>query len=136
MTSARRPFLLSIVTIFMIISGVLSLVAGIALVALRNNEDLLRDSGEDSSTVVTIGVLTIIAGLISIWLATALRHGSRFARMLVFIFEAANIIGAIWALVALHDEYRLHSVVTIIVSLAVIGYLYASAGAKAFFHDI
>ncbi|MGI9029408.1 MAG: hypothetical protein ACR2HP_05405, partial [Ilumatobacteraceae bacterium] len=69
----RRPVLLGIVTILMIIAGVIAIISGIIAIALRNNAEVDVTPG----TAVGIGIAAIISGLISIALALALRRGSR-----------------------------------------------------------
>ena len=137
MTAAyvRRPFLLSLVTILMILSGVLSVIAGISLAIFHNNDSMLHDSGESSSTLLTLGLLSIVFGLVSIWFASALRHGSRFARAVALVYEVIQIVGAVWALIALHSQYRWNAVLTILISLLVIWYLYANQRSREFFGD-
>ena len=93
----RRPFLLSVITILMIISGAFSVIAGVVLAVFNNNDSLQRDSGESSSTLLTLGISGIVLGLIHIWLAVALRRGSRIARLLVGLYEFVVIAAAMWA---------------------------------------
>jgi hypothetical protein len=90
---ARRPFLLSLVTILMIISGVLRVLAGLATVALNSNSDFQDQSGESRGTLLVLGVIGILFGLANIWLALLLRSGSRFARAVVLVFETCRSPG-------------------------------------------
>jgi predicted permease len=131
----RRPFLLSLVTILMMIGGTLQIIAGVVLMLFRNNDELRSDSGESSSTLLTLGVIAVIFGLIHIWFATALRRGNRFARALVLVFEILQIVGGVWTLIALHSQYRVNALITIVISLFVIWYLYGNERSRAFFGD-
>jgi hypothetical protein len=130
---ARRPLLLSVITILMILSGAVAVISGVILAVFSGNDSLQRDSGESSSTLLTLGISGIVLGLIHIWLAMGLRRGSRFIRALVGLFEIVQIAAAIWALIALHDQYRLNAIVTILISLFVLWYLYAHQRSRAFF---
>ena len=134
-TYARRPpILLSIVTILMIIAGILSIIGGIVVIALRNNSDFVAEVNESSGTITSIGVGAIISGLISILLATALRRGSRIARALVAIYEVLHIIVAIYAIVRLdHNTYLGASIVSIVISVLILYYLYGTQGSREFF---
>ena len=131
----RRPFLLSLVTILMIIGGVLQIIAGVVLIVFNGNSDLQSDSGETSSTLLMLGVIALLFGLIHIWFAGMLRRGSRFARAVVLVFEVLQIIGAGWALIALHSQYRINAIITIAISLFVIWYLYGNQRSREFFGD-
>ncbi len=129
----RRPFLLSIVTILMIISGVLQIVAGVVLIFWNGDSDLQIDSGESSGTLVTLGLVALLFGLIQIWFALLLRRGSRFARAVVLVFEVVQVVAAVWTLIALHSQYRVNAIITIAVSLFVIWYLYGNQRSREFF---
>jgi hypothetical protein len=131
----RRPFLLSLVTILMIIGGVLQIVAGVVLIVLNGNEDLQRDSGESSGTLVTLGVIALVFGVLHIWFAGLLRRGSRFARAVVLVFEVLQVVGGVWTLIALHSQYRVNAIITIAIALFVIWYLYGNRRSREFFGD-
>jgi hypothetical protein len=131
----RRPFLLSLVTILMVIGGALQIVAGVVLVIFSGTDDLQRDSGESTGTLITLGLISLIFGLVHIWFAVLLRRGSRFARAVVLVFEVLQIIGGIWTLIALHSQYRINAIVTIAISVFVIWYLYGNQRSRAFFGD-
>ena len=120
----RRPVLLSIVTILMIIAGTSAIISGIVVIVLRNDENFVRDVDESSGTITSIGVGAIISGVISILLAMALRNGSRIARALVLIYEVLHIIAAVYAIVRLdHGTYLTTSIVTIVLAVLIIYYL-------------
>src|SRR5215212_3063241 len=131
----RRPFLLSLVTILMIIGGALQVLAGVVLIVLNGNEDLQRDSGESAGTLVTLGLVALAFGVIQVWFATLLRRGSRFARAVVLVFEVLRIVGGVWTLIALHSQYRLNAIITIAIALFVIWYLYGNQRSREFFGD-
>lgn len=135
-TAPRRPVILSIVTVLMIIGGIVSIVTGIIVFALRNNADVRAEIDETPAAAGAIGIALIIAGVISILLAVALRRGSRIARSLVAIWEVVHIIVAIYALIRLdHATYLVSNIVTILFSLAVLYYLYGTQGSRDFFGD-
>jgi len=131
----RRPFLLSLVTILMIIGGALQVLAGVVLIVLNGNEDLQNDSGESAGTLVTLGLIALAFGLIHVWFATLLRRGSRFARAVVLVFEVLQIVGGVWTLIALHSQYRINAIITIAIALFVIWYLYGNQRSREFFGD-
>ena len=130
----RRPVLLSIVTILMIIAGIISIIGGIVVIALRDNDDFRLEVNESSGTITSIGIGAIISGLISVLLAMALRNGSRIARALVAIYEVLHIIVAIYAIVRLdHNTYLGASIVSIVISVLILYYLYGTRGSREFF---
>jgi len=132
---ARRPFLLSLVTILMIIGAILQIIVGLVLVFASGSSDLQSDSGESAGTIVTLGLLALGFGLIQIWFAVLLRRGSRIARALVLVFEVVQIIAAVWTLIAMNAQYRVNALITIAISMFVIWYLYGNQRSRAFFGD-
>jgi hypothetical protein len=132
--AVRRPILLSIVTVLMIIGGVLAVVGGIITLILRNDRVWVNEVGETLFIRTSIGVAAIISGAISILLAMALRRGSRIARALVAIYEVLHIIAAVYAIIRLdHNTFLASAVVSIAIAVLIIWYLYGSRGARAFF---
>ncbi|MGH9271447.1 MAG: hypothetical protein ACRDZ2_09245 [Ilumatobacteraceae bacterium] len=128
----RRPVLLGIVTILMIIAGVIAIISGIIAIVLRNNAEVDVTPG----TAVGIGIAAIISGLISIALAMALRRGSRIARTLVAIYEVLHIIGLVIALIRYgHGTYLTSAIISIVFALIVLYYLYGTQGSREFFGD-
>ncbi len=132
--AARRPVLLSIVTILMIIGGLIAIAGGVAVIALRNDERFRADVTESPNTILGIGIAAIISGLISILLAMGLRRGSRIARGLVAIYEVLHIIAAIFAIIRLdHGTYFVGSIVSIVIALLILYYLYGTQTSREFF---
>ncbi len=130
----RRPMLLSIITILMIISGVLSVLAGILTFVIRNDREWVVEVGETNFTRTSIAVAAIISGVISILFAMALRRGSRIARGLVGIYEVLHIVAAIYAIVKLdHRTYLSGAIVSIVLALIILWYLYATQKSREFF---
>lgn len=130
----QRPVLLSIVTVLMIIGGLLAIGGGIMVIALRNDDRFRFDVNESSNTILGLGIAAIISGLISILLAMGLRRGSRIARALVAIYEVLHIIGAIFAIIRLdHGTYFVGSIVSIVIAVLILYYLYGTQGAREFF---
>lgn len=128
----RRPVLLGVVTILMIIGGVIAIIAGILAIALRNEAEVDVTPG----VAVGIGIGAIISGLISIALAMALRRGSRIARTLVAVYEVLHIIGLIVAIIRYgHGTYISSAIVSIVFALIVLYYLYGTQGSREFFGD-
>ena len=114
----------------------LSIIGGISVIALRNNEDFRLEVNEPGSTIVGVGVAAIISGTISVLLAIGLRRGSRVARALVLIYEVLHIIGLVYAMIRLdHTTFLSSAIVSIVIAMLVIWYLYGTRGAQEFFGD-
>jgi hypothetical protein len=132
----RPPILLSIVTILMIIAGLLAIIGGIITLILRNDEQWVAEVGETVFIRTSLSVGAIISGLISVLLAIGLRRGSRVARALVLIYEVLHIIGVVYAMIRFdHSTFLASSIVSIVLALLIIWYLYGTRGAQEFFGD-
>lgn len=128
-----RPVLVTVIAVLMIISGILSMIAGVAIVALRNDAEFILKSGESPDTSLGIGIGALIVGAIVTFLAFALLRGSRLARLVVGVVEVLHIIGAILVLIRYHGPYRGSAVGTIIFSAIVLWVLFGTRKAQAFF---
>ena len=107
-------------------------------VATRRPPILLSivEVNEPGSTIVGVGVAAIISGTISVLLAIGLRRGSRVARALVLIYEVLHIIGLVYAMIRLdHTTFLSSAIVSIVIAMLVIWYLYGTRGAQEFFGD-
>ncbi len=96
--SANRPGGVTFVAVLTWISGVLSIIGGIALILVRDNVDVQREllAGSTSQTLVTIGVVYLIVGLVTIAVANGLLRGSRFSRLVVTVLMVAQIAAGFW----------------------------------------
>ena len=76
----RRPFLVTIIGIVMILVGLLQVGAGILLLSQRNDTTVLADANATTNELTSIAVTLLVIGAISVLLSFALLNGSRLAR--------------------------------------------------------
>lgn len=131
--TAPRPAGVTLVAVLTWISGVLSLIGGVVLVLLRDNADVQTSVDGSSSVVLTVGIVSIIVGLITIAVANGLRRGSGFARALVTLLMLLNIAGGIWVVIKLPTQ-GVSAWINIAISVIVIIMLF-TARANAFFRS-
>lgn len=129
---ARRPIGVTLIITLTVISGLLGLAAGALIAALHKNDDLIRRTEESSGTLLTIGVVSAVIGLIYLLVARGLSRGSGFARFLVALVSVLNLVGGAYLLVAREEDVRLHGVVSAALALLILLLLY-SKRANAFF---
>lgn len=126
-----RPGGVTLVAVLTWISGLLSIIGGGALIIVRDDADVQRSTGAESSTLVIVGLVSIIIGLVTIAVANGLLRGSGFARFLVTVLMLLEIVAGIYMIVKLPGQ-GVSAWVNIVIGVVVILLLW-SGRASAFF---
>ena len=92
---ARRPGLVTLLVVLVVIGGILSVIGGIALIFLKDNPDVVVETGS-SGVGLWAGIGTILVGLIYLAVAKGLSNGNGFSRLIVAIVSLLSIIGGFW----------------------------------------
>ncbi len=130
----KRPFLVTIISIVMIVVGAFQAIIGLTVLIDRNDATFLADSGITSSQATGFGIALLVIGSLSMFLAFGLLNGSRIARALIGLVEAAQIASGIYALVKLDSARQASAVGTIVGALVVLYFLFGTDKAKEFFN--
>lgn len=131
--SSKRPLGVSLLSLFMIVSAVLQIGAGIFMLVQRNDDDLLDAVDATSSDVTTMGIIGIIAGAIALLVGLALRNGARWARNLVGLIAIANVAVLVWAAISYHHVHWYNVAWPAVIYALLAGYLFSDEDAKAYF---
>jgi hypothetical protein len=129
---ARRPLGVTLIVVLTVVSGLLSLIGGLLILALHNNADLIRRSSESSRSLLVIGISSAVVGLIYLLVARGLARGNGFARFLVGFFSVLELIGGAYLAIDKREEVRTHGLVSALLALLILLLLY-SRRANAFF---
>ena len=132
-TAVRPPFGVRFLSILLYIGAILDIIAGIVLLTERNDTDLLASIGATTSDVTTYGVATIVMGVIVFLVASALRSGANWARLLIGLIAIVRVVGLIWVTIGYHRVHWYDSLGPTIIYLLVAGYLFFDEDAKAFY---
>lgn len=132
-SSTRRPFGVSLVSLFLLVSGVLQIGMGIVFLVQRNDDDLLEAADATSGDVTTIGIVAIVSGVIALLVGSALRGGARWARNLIGIIAIANVAVLVWAAVSYHHVHWYNVAWPAVLYSLLAGYLFGDEDAKAYF---
>ena len=127
-----RPGGVTLVVVLTYLSGILGLLEGLWLLVARGSADVERETGFDSGTLLTLGIVVILIAVFVILLAGALGRGSGGARLIVGFVMVARLLVGIWGVVAIHSATRWSSLLNALLALAVLLLLY-SASANAWF---
>lgn len=130
--AARRPGGVTFVMVLTYIVGLLTLAAGVLIIVVRDRDDVTIDVGETPGSLLTIGIIEVVLGLLILLVAGGLGRGSNGARFLVTFFMVLHIIGALYALFAFDANTRWSAAINALLALLIIVILW-SARANAFF---
>jgi hypothetical protein len=129
----RRPVLVTLISVLLILTGVFQVLFGVIFFANRNDENFLRDAGVDSSALTNLGILLAIVGAVSVFLAFSLLRGSRVARAFVALAMLCQIAGGMYTLTVLDSGHRASGLGTVLAAVTVLYFLFGTQKARAFF---
>lgn len=129
----RRPGLVTLLLILVVIEGLFSIFVGLILVFTRDSITVTGDVQASSSSVALwLGILLIVIGVVYLLVARGLANGNNFSRLLVAAVTLVNIAGSVWVLFAHPGGARWSTLGSILLGVIVLAILY-SPKASAFF---
>lgn len=129
----RRPGLVTLLLILVVIEGLFSIFVGLVLVFTRDSVTVTGDVQASSSSVALwLGILLIVIGVVYLLVARGLANGNNFSRLLVAAVTIVSIAGSVWVLFAHPGGARWSTVGSILLGVIVLAILY-SPKASAFF---
>jgi hypothetical protein len=129
----KRPFLVTVISMVMIVVGAFQALIGITVLVERNDATFLADADITSSQATGFGISLLVIGVLSIVLAFGLLSGSRIARALIGLVEVAQIASGVYALIKLDSTRQASAIGTIIGGIIVLYFLFGTDKAKHFF---
>jgi uncharacterized membrane protein len=129
----KRPLLVTVISIVMIVFGLFQAVVGVTVLAERNDDTFLTDADMTSSQASGFGIALVVIGTLSVLLAFGLLRGSRIARALIGLVEVSQIASGVYALVKLDSTRQASAIGTIIGAVIVLYFLFGTDKAKQFF---
>ena len=119
--AGSRPIGVSILTVMIVISGVLGIVAGIVA---------LVDVGDSLGLISAL--LLLVFGLIYLLVAKGLWNGSRGARLIVAIVTWLSLLNGLWLLITADGQDRLSGIGAMIVAVIILAILYSRRASEFF----
>jgi hypothetical protein len=129
----KRPFLVTVISIVMIVFGLLQAIVGVTVLVERNDGTFLADADMTSSQASGFGLALLVIGTLSVLLAFGLLRGSRIARALIGLVEVSQIASGVYVLVKLDSTRQASAIGTIIGAVIVLYFLFGTDKAKRFF---
>ena len=130
MADRTIPLGISVISILMYIAAIFDIAAGVFLLIETSQIADAADVAEATITGSAIGLL--VAGVIIGLLAYGLRSGSNGVRLVIAVVMALRIAFSVYAIIALPTA-RFEGLVTGIIALVVLYFLYGNEESKAFF---
>jgi hypothetical protein len=127
-----RGFLLTLLGVLGIIQGVVTLIAGIAVLAENNDPQLISHEAASSGTLTATGVVLIVVGVITLLVAIGLLRGSNAARLIITVIEFFHVAVGVYVLIAHEGVQRWDGLVYILVALLILWILYRARSEEFF----
>lgn len=129
--TARRPGLVTLVVVLVVISGILGLLGGILLLVVGIGTGVDVD-GMSGGVIIALAIFAIIVGIIYLVVAKGLSNGNPVSRIIVAVVTVLHLIGNIYTAFARTDNTRYNALGSIIVSVLLLVILF-SPKANEFF---
>lgn len=129
--AVKRPASVSLVVFLTWFVAVVTIIGGVAL--LLASEDSLVDAGVSPSGADLQGWIGIVLGLVIALFASALGHGSGFARVIISLLMVFRFVFGIVGVILLWGTGHFWGILAMTVFAALILYLLWNARAAAFF---
>lgn len=121
---AARPTSVTVAIAIGWISVVIDIVAGVALLVLAGDDDIVSALGVEAGTVRTVAITTFVVAAILALVVYLLGKGSNLSRMLVTIVMVLRIGVAAWALVAFGTHQLAEAIVAIAIAVTALALLW------------
>jgi hypothetical protein len=123
--AVSRPGSVTFVVVLVWISAILEIIAG---VLLRVVAPLVRNEGASDvsmGVLITLGIVTLLIGLITAAVASRLGKGGNGARVIVTILEVLQIVSSIATIIAVGGSANISSsLVTIVFAVVILALLW------------
>ncbi len=129
---AARPTSVTVAIAIGWISVAIDVVAGVALLVLAGDDDVVSALGIDNGTARTVAITTLVVAAILALVVYLLGKGSNISRMLVTIVMFLRIGLAAWAIVAFGTHQLAEAIIAIAIAVTAIALLWNDK-ANAFF---
>jgi len=130
-SETRRPGLITLLVVLVVIAGVLALIGGVLLLIVGIGTGVDVD-GMSGGLVIGLAIFTILVGAVYLLVAKGLADGNPVSRIIVAIVTVLGLIGNLYTAVARSDNARTSAIGSIIFGVLVLVILY-SPKANEFF---
>ena len=138
MSPVKRPGIVTFIGVILYIQALLAVVAGIVAIAFKTrlSDTLEKQSGVSfsDSSLLSIGIVELIIGVLLFIVASGIMRGSRGWRGFVGVVEGLRMASALFAMLYYHNSAFVESgIVTLLVGAFVLWALYGHERSEEFF---
>jgi hypothetical protein len=102
-STVRRPGGVTLVAVLIWIAGALDIISGIILLT-QSGDPEMNERFAGQTGLVSIGVSSIVVGIIAVIVAVGLWRGNTAARMIITVVQVLSIIGSLFLAIAYIGE--------------------------------
>lgn len=128
----RRPGGVTLVVVLAILNGLLSIAGGIILILTRNSSEVERAAKAGATTLLVLGIVVLVIGLVYLAVASGLANGNDGSRLITNVFTVLSLLVSIWAAWQSTGSAQIQAVSSGLMAIVILVAL-NSAKAKAFF---
>lgn len=129
----KRPVLVTIIGVLMMLQGIGQLVVGSVVLAKRNDAAFLDEANTTSSTATGVAIGLLVVGALLLLLSIGLFKGSRASRDIIGLLEVGAIAMGVYTIVSLDSSHRATGIGSIVGAVIVLYFLFGTDKAKHFF---
>jgi hypothetical protein len=131
---ARRPGLVTLLVVLVVIGGILSILAGIVVIVAWNSpaeSELVVETGSSNAGLI-VGIISIAVGLLYLFVARGLARGNKGARLVVAIVSVLSVASGLYLALTQDGNARVSGWSSVVWGVVILAILY-SPKANAFF---
>jgi hypothetical protein len=129
----HRPGGVTLLLVLLWLQALIGIAGGVILIIVHNSASVIRNAHQSASTLLAVGIATLIIGLITALIARGLGRGSNFARWIVGLISVLQLAGSIASLIRVHGESRIAAAVDGVIALIILFILFAERGSREYF---
>lgn len=134
--TTHRPLGIRLIAFILGVNGFLSIVAGVLLLFHIGEETAIEALGVSEGNLTAVAVSAIVIGAITMIIASALRSGSNFARLLLVVLWIGQAGFLVYAIVSLHSVHWTSAMWPTVITGLAGAYLLLDKDARDFFSSV
>lgn len=128
--ATRRPLGVTIVAALAIIAGIIDVIAGIMLLAIQAEPEVVERAG-GTGLLVTAAIVSLLLGAFMIVIAFGLLRGNATARIAATVLQVFSLIESIW-LGVVHPSMLPSEILSALLALALLFLLWSGEASRYF----
>ena len=132
--TAKRPGIITLIGVLGMISGVVKVLSGAAIALSSKKAELFSNQSLSSNEVIWVGVILMLLGAFTLFLANSILSGEKWAQVLYGVVFTLNLVAGLLSLIANTGSSRWSGLVSAVFAFVVLQLLF-SERSQAYFED-